>query len=51
LVKQPLPLNLINRQRKEYLASYENGILTVKEVVEHNGHLYTETSTLTKVSQ
>jgi len=50
LVKQPLPLNLINRQRKEYLASYENGILTVKEV-EHNGHLYTETSTLTKVSQ
>lgn len=32
-------------------ASYENGILTVKEVVEHNGHLYTETSTLTKVTQ
>ncbi len=32
-------------------ASYENGILTVKEVVEHNGHLYTETSTLTKVNQ
>lgn len=31
--------------------SYENGILTVKEVVEHNGHLYTETSTLTKVTQ
>ena len=30
--------------------SYENGILTVKEVVESNGHIYTETSTLTKVN-